>query len=83
MDYTISDLRKQDLVGKKVTYLAFISKGMPQTRYDEIWDKLLAVATPVGGFQYSVWKDFKDNDASEILAVFAEHELLEVNIADR
>lgn len=76
----IKALLSQNLEGKKVTYLAFANKRMKQSRFDSIWDKLLPLATPVGGYQYSVWKDFKENNAQEILAMFTEQELLEVHI---
>lgn len=76
----IKALQTADLAGKQVSYLAFASKKMPQPRFDELWDYLLPLATPVGGYNYSVWKDFKENNATEILAKFKDGELLEVRI---
>lgn len=73
MAKNILDLQKLDLTDYQVRNLIVSLDKVNEPCLKKLWDKLLPLATPIGGYTNSVWHDFKPNDAKALVSWLNEN----------
>ena len=77
----ILDLQNLDLAGYQVRNLVVSLKKVSEPRLKLLWDKLLPLATPLCGCADSVWHNFKNNDAKDLVSWLTDNKFTILHIS--
>lgn len=83
MAKNILDLQKLDLTSYQVRNLVVSLKKVNEPRLKMLWDKLLPLATPIGGYANSVWHNFKPNNAKDLVSWLNDNDFNILHISFR